>query len=209
MEDLLWSFLYINGAEPKSRVERRYRKKVEELSTEKNWLETKMYSQGELKKLRKAEEFTDYLKETGGHIRIKGVPKRNLIAPETGEIEMITGGIFPRNVKVLFGLDFYLQEKGVRNYFRLLSKLRDSWIHIVAASDNEEEINLGVQLYRNFEMTDILPIKHISFPNEKIYYGNTYKIVEKDKIEELAKGKGNIKEKNKFFRAITEAGYVF
>jgi hypothetical protein len=153
------------------------------------------------------------LRGTAGHVVIRGVPHPNkVIAPPHGRSAFVTGGIWPRLVHLDFGFSFYVEdEKNTRGYFGLSPDLEGSWLHTLAAADHGETVEFGVQLHRNFDFVkESYAIKWISFPTERVSFGyDSYPIMKKSKVEELAKRRGLKLTKDRIFRAAVEAGYVF
>lgn len=193
-------------------VAKQYKKDAKQYSEEKLWSDTRAFGIHELREMKGSSELTDYLKETAGNIKLKVTPsKSDYVAPEGGKICFRTGGIIGHWVEINFNFTFYGEDENKsRAYFGLSPGLINSWSHVQAASDHNEQIYVGIQLERDFDLKlNSYLVKHLDFPVEQIRYGQTYPVVPIKKIEELVKSNQSQKEKDRIFRAIVELGYVY
>lgn len=189
-----------------------YEKEATKLSERRDWENTNLFSISELKEKKGSGELTNYLVETAGHVRIKGSPSiSHFVAPERGTMRFIAGGIIPHLVEIPFNFTFYMQDNDKqRTYLGVTPELYNVWSHVLAASDNKEDINTGVQLRRDYDFSiDSYIVKYLEFPNEKIACGEPYRVVPKNKIRELVESKRKQKAKDRVFRAMVEQGYIF
>lgn len=202
---------YILPTRPEQ-VAKYYKRKAKKYSEEKSWSDTKAFGIQELIEMKGSPDITDCLKQTAGHIKLKAIPsKGDYVAPEGGKICFRTGGIIGHWVEINFNFTFYGEDENKsRAYFGLSPGLINSWSHVQAASDHNEQIYVGIQLDRDFDLKlNSYLVKHIDFPVEQIRYGQTYPVAPIEKIEELVKSNQSQKEKDRIFRAIVESGYVY
>lgn len=189
-----------------------YKKEATELSNVRDWEKINLFSISELKEKKGSKELINYLVETAGNVKIKGFPSTShFVAPERGMMRFITGGIFPRLVKIPFNFTFYMQDSDKqRAYLGITPEFYDAWPHVLAASDNKEKVHIGVQLHRDYDFfIDSYVVKYLEFPNEKIVCGEPCRVVPKNKIKELVESKRKQKAKDRVFRAMVDQSYIF
>ncbi len=198
-----------------SDVKKEYEAKALDLATKQSWRreDARTFGIEELKTKKGLERLEDYLKTTAGHVLIECVPRYSESSSSEGaSYDPLEGGFLRRPVKEPCNLSFYADDGvAARAYFGLPSSFEKAKLHLVAAKDSEEPVVVGIQLDTTFDLVgEQYAVQYIEFTKESIYFGSqSYFVVSRDKVKELAESKKSRKEKNRIFRAILELGLVY